>query len=45
MDQRSGAEMKAVQGHGITISGVNIITLLKSLYITHAASTSVKDPI
>ncbi|MGI6764496.1 MAG: xylulokinase [Anaerovoracaceae bacterium] len=45
MDQRSGAEMKAVQGHGITVSGVNIFTLVKSLYITHAASTSVKDPL
>lgn len=45
MDQRSGAEMKPVQGHGITVSGVNIFTLVKSLYITHAASTSVKDPL
>jgi xylulokinase len=45
MDQRAASEMKACQGHGLTISGVNAHKLLKSLVITHAASTSVKDPI
>ncbi len=45
MDQRSASEMKECQGHGLTISGVNVHKLLKSLAITHAASTSVKDPI
>lgn len=45
MDQRASAEMKECQGHGLQISGVNIRMLLKSLMITHAASTSVKDPL
>ena len=45
MDQRGTSEMKACQGHGLTISGVSIHKLFKSLIITHAASTSVKDPI
>lgn len=45
MDQRATAEMKACQGNGLTISGVTIPKLLKSLIITHAASTSVKDPL
>lgn len=45
MDQRALKEMKDTQGHGITISGVNIWIMLRSLMITHAASTSVKDPL
>ena len=45
MDQRAATEMKACQGHGLTISGVSVNKLLKSLIITHAAPTSVKDPI
>ncbi len=45
MDQRAASEMKACQGHGLTISGVSIHKLVKSLIITHAAPTSVKDPI
>lgn len=45
MDQRAGLEMKASQGHGLTISGVNAYKLIKSLIITRAASTSVKDPL
>ncbi|TAH74736.1 MAG: carbohydrate kinase [Anaerolineaceae bacterium] len=45
MDQRATLEMKACQGHGLTISGVSVQKLLKSLIITHAASTSVKDPL
>lgn len=45
MDQRASEIMIQVQGHGITISGVNIVTLIKSLAITNAASTSVKDPL
>lgn len=45
MDQRASEEMKTCQGHGITISGANIFKLLKSLRLTCAASTSVKDPI
>lgn len=39
MDQR------ACQTHGLTISGVNAGMMLRSLAATHAASTSVKDPL
>jgi len=45
MDQRAAAEMKKCYRHGIKISGVSAGKLLKSLWITHAASTSVKDPV
>lgn len=45
MDQRSGKEMAECEGKGITVSGVNIIMLLRSLAVTCAASTSVKDPL
>ena len=44
MDQRAGAEFRACQTHGLTISGVNAGMMLRSLAATHAASTSVKDP-
>ncbi len=45
MDQRATKEFADCQTHGITISGVNAIMLLKSLMRTKAASTSVKDPL
>lgn len=45
MDQRARREMKACEGRGPTVSGVNVFMLLKSLAITSAASTSVKDPL
>lgn len=45
MDQRAVKEMEETQAHGIRIAGVNILKLLRSLVATHAASTSVKDPI
>lgn len=45
MDQRASEQMKKCQGHGIKISGANVFMLLKSLSLTGAASTSVKDPI
>ncbi len=45
MDQRATEEMEKTQKHGITIAGVNLFMLLKSLQITNAASTSVKDPL
>lgn len=45
MDQRAGEEMKKCQVHGLTVSGVNVRMLVKSLVATHAASTSVKDPL
>ena len=31
--------------HGLTVAGVNVFKLLRSLAATHAASTSVKDPL
>ena len=43
MDQRGGKEFAACQTHGLTISGVNALMLLRSLRRTRAASTSVKD--
>ncbi|SFQ25150.1 xylulokinase [Lachnospiraceae bacterium XBB1006] len=45
MDQRGAREMKETEQHGLTISGVNVAMLCKSLRATHAASTSVKDPL
>lgn len=45
MDQRAVFEMKRGQRPGIKISGINAGVLLKSLITTHAASTSVKDPV
>ena len=38
MDQRASKIMKSVQGRGLTVSGVNIVKLIKSLVATHAAS-------
>ena len=45
MDQRATREFRECQTHGITVSGVALPMLLKSLLITRAASTSVKDPL
>lgn len=45
MDQRAGTEMKECMGHGLIISGANVHKLIKNLIITHAAPTSVKDPV
>ena len=45
MDQRAEAEMKETEDYGIAVAGVNLKMLLKSLHRTHAASTSVKDPL
>lgn len=45
MDQRAQKEMKECAGHGVQISGINMGMMLKSLYLTTAAPTSVKDPI
>ncbi len=44
MDQRASAEFRASQ-KGLKVSGVSASTLLRSLVITRAASTSVKDPL
>ena len=45
MDQRGVKEMEEVQKHGITISGVNVRKLLKSVHIASTAATTPKDPI
>lgn len=45
MDQRAEKEMQKTEEYGLTISGVNWMVLAKSMMITHAASTSVKDPL
>ena len=45
MDQRAAEEFRRCQTHGLTISGVNALMLLRSLRRTRAASTSVKDPL
>lgn len=45
MDQRAEDVMRRTQDHGIAVAGVNAGMLLKSLHRTHAASTSVKDPL
>ncbi len=45
MDQRAVKEMKKGMAYGIKVAGVNAGKLVKSLLLTKAASTSVKDPI
>ncbi len=45
MDQRAGKEIKEGMAYGIQIAGANIFKLAKSLIISGAASTSVKDPV
>ncbi|MGE5495048.1 MAG: xylulokinase [Burkholderiales bacterium] len=45
MDQRARQEIKEVMAHGLQIAGVNIINLIKSIAITGAVSSSVKDPV
>ena len=45
MDQRASCEMKQGIGGGITISGVNIFKLIKSISISGAVAASVKDPV
>ena len=44
MDQRAVEEIRKGIAYGIQIAGANIFKLLKSLRITGAVSTSVKDP-
>lgn len=44
MDQRGRAEIKEGMAHGVQIAGANVVKLLKSLAITGAVSSSVKDP-
>ena len=45
MDQRAVEEIREGMAYGIRIAGANIFRLAKSLIITRAASTSVKDPV
>jgi xylulokinase len=45
MDQRAGREIKEGMVYGIKVAGVNVFKLAKSLMISKAASTSVKDPV
>ena len=45
MDQRARKEIKDGMAHGIQIAGANIVNLLRSLKITGAVSSSVKDPV
>ncbi len=45
MDQRAKAEIQAGIAHGIQIAGANIWKLAKSVLITGAVSSSVKDPV
>ena len=44
MDQRATEEIRKGFAHGPQIAGANVFKLLKSLRITGAVSTSVKDP-
>lgn len=45
MDQRAKDEIKKGIAHGPQIAGANIFKLIKSLIITGAVSSSVKDPV
>ncbi|MBO4915715.1 MAG: carbohydrate kinase, partial [Oscillospiraceae bacterium] len=45
MDQRAVKEFRECLTHGLTVSGVELSILLRSLLVTRAASTSVKDPL
>lgn len=45
MDQRAVKEIKEGMAYGFQIAGGNIFKLVKSLIISRAASTSVKDPV
>ena len=45
MDQRAAKEFRDFQKRGVTFSGVELSTLVRSLVITHAVSSSVKDPL
>ena len=45
MDQRATKEIREGMAYGPQIAGANIFKLLKSLSISKAASTSVKDPV
>ncbi len=45
MDQRAGEQLRIGLSHGLKIAGCNLLILLKSLYITKAVASSIKDPV
>lgn len=45
MDQRAKEEIRAGMAHGPQIAGANVVKLLRSLVLTGAVSSSVKDPV
>ncbi len=45
MDQRAGQEMQDSINHGLTVSGINLFKLIKSIRETGAVNASVKDPV
>ncbi len=45
MDQRARKEIRDGMAYGLQIAGANIINLIRSLIITGAVSSSVKDPV
>lgn len=45
MDQRAKEEIRMGMAHGPQIAGANVVKLLRSLVLTGAVSSSVKDPV
>lgn len=45
LDQRATKELKQGLAHGLQVAGANVFKLLRSLSITGAVATSVKDPV
>ena len=45
MDQRSRRELREGMAYGVQAAGANVVRLLRSLAITGAVSSSVKDPV
>lgn len=45
MDQRAKTEIREGMAHGIQVAGANVWRLIRSLAITGAVSSSVKDPV
>jgi len=45
MDQRAGDVMQEVIGRGITVSGINLLMLIRSIRETGVVAASVKDPV
>lgn len=45
MDQRAREEIRAGMAHGVQIAGANVRKLLRSLRMTGAVASSVKDPV